>query len=74
MEFLLMTGRDMEEAMMMMIPEAWQNDANMDQERRDFYEYNSCLMEPWDGPVAAAFSDGESVGAVLDRNGLRPSR
>ena len=59
---------------MMMIPEAWQSDVNMPQEKRDFYEYHSSLMEPWDGPASIAFTDGTLIGAVLDRNGLRPSR
>ncbi len=59
---------------MMMIPEAWQSDVNMPQEKRDFYEYHSALMEPWDGPASIAFTDGHYIGAVLDRNGLRPSR
>ena len=59
---------------MMMIPEAWQNHRGMDEEQRAFYEYHSCLMEPWDGPASIAFTDGRVVGAVLDRNGLRPSR
>jgi glutamate synthase (NADPH/NADH) large chain len=59
---------------MMMIPEAWQSDVNMDQQKRDFYEFNSAIMEPWDGPASIVFSDGHYIGAVLDRNGLRPSR
>ena len=59
---------------MMMIPEAWEHDPDMSDERRAFYEYHSCLMEPWDGPAMIAFTDGRQVGAVLDRNGLRPSR
>jgi glutamate synthase (NADPH/NADH) large chain len=59
---------------MMMIPEAWQSDANMDQTKKDFYEYHSALMEPWDGPASIVFTDGHYIGAVLDRNGLRPSR
>ena len=59
---------------MMMIPEAWQSDVNMDQTKRDFYEYHSALMEPWDGPASIVFTDGLYIGAVLDRNGLRPSR
>ncbi len=60
---------------MMMIPEAWQNHESMaDDKRRDFYEYHACLMEPWDGPASIAFTDGTVIGAVLDRNGLRPSR
>ena len=74
LEFLLMTGRTLQEAVLMMIPEAWQQDAAMSTEKRAFYEYHSCLMEPWDGPASIAFTDGTYIGAVLDRNGLRPSR
>ena len=74
LEFLLMTGRTLQEAVLMMIPEAWQQHPNMPQARRAFYEYHSCLMEPWDGPASIAFTDGTYIGAVLDRNGLRPSR
>ncbi len=74
MEFLLMNGRSLQEAVMMMIPEAWQNDETMSEEKRAFYEYHSALMEPWDGPASIAFTDGKYIGAVLDRNGLRPSR
>ena len=74
LEFLLMTGRTLQEAVMMMIPEAWENHAGMSPEKRAFYEYHSCLMEPWDGPASIAFTDGRWIGAVLDRNGLRPSR
>jgi glutamate synthase (NADPH/NADH) large chain len=74
LEFLYMNGRSMPEAAMMMIPEAWQKHAHMPQVKRDFYEYHSCLMEPWDGPASIAFTDGTIIGAVLDRNGLRPSR
>jgi len=74
LEFLLMTGRTLQEAVMMMIPEAWQNHEAMPVEKRAFYEYHSCLMEPWDGPASIAFTDGHYIGAVLDRNGLRPSR
>ena len=59
---------------MMMIPEPWENHESMSDEKRAFYEYHSCLMEPWDGPASIAFTDGVRVGAVLDRNGLRPSR
>jgi glutamate synthase (NADPH/NADH) large chain len=59
---------------MLMIPEAWQNDAEMSEQKKRFYEFNSTLMEPWDGPASIAFTDGKSIGAVLDRNGLRPSR
>lgn len=74
LEFLLLTGRSLQEAVMMMIPEAWQSDINMAQLKKDFYEYHSGLMEPWDGPASIVFSDGNYIGAVLDRNGLRPSR
>ena len=74
LEFLYMSGRSMPEAAMMMIPEAWQKHAHMPQVKKDFYEYHSCLMEPWDGPASIAFTDGTVIGAVLDRNGLRPSR
>ncbi len=74
LEFLLMTGRKLQEAVLMMIPEAWQQHAGMDAAKRAFYEYHSCLMEPWDGPASIAFTDGHYIGAVLDRNGLRPSR
>ena len=74
LEFLYMNGRSMPEAAMMMIPEAWQRHEHMPQVKRDFYEYHSCLMEPWDGPASIAFTDGTVIGAVLDRNGLRPSR
>ena len=74
LEFLYMNGRTMPEAAMMMIPEAWQKHEQMPQAKRDFYEYHSCLMEPWDGPASIAFTDGTIIGATLDRNGLRPSR
>ncbi len=74
LEFLYMSGRSMPEAAMMMIPEAWQKHAHMPKVKKDFYEYHSCLMEPWDGPASIAFTDGTVIGAVLDRNGLRPSR
>ena len=69
-----MTGRKLQEAVLMMIPEAWQNDPQMSAEKKAFYELHSCLMEPWDGPASIAFTDGNYIGAVLDRNGLRPSR
>ena len=69
-----MSGRKLPEAAMMMIPEAWQNDKEMSKKKREFYEYSSSLMEPWDGPASIVFTDGTQVGAVLDRNGLRPSR
>jgi len=74
MEFLYMSGRPLPHAVLMMIPEAWSGHETMGQERKDFYEYHACLMEPWDGPASIAFTDGEVIGAVLDRNGLRPSR
>ena len=74
LEFLCLGGRELPEAMLMMIPEAWENHAEMDERRRAFYEYHSFLMEPWDGPASMAFTDGRKIGAVLDRNGLRPSR
>jgi glutamate synthase (NADPH/NADH) large chain len=74
LEFLLMTGRTLQESIMMMIPEAWQKNELMPENKRAFYEYHSCLMEPWDGPASIAFTDGKYIGAVLDRNGLRPSR
>jgi glutamate synthase (ferredoxin) len=74
LEFLVMAGRSLPHAILMMIPEAWQGHESMSPERRAFYEYHSCLMEPWDGPASIAFTDGTVIGAVLDRNGLRPSR
>src|SRR5690554_3997565 len=74
LEFMLLSGRSLQEAVMMMIPEAWQADINMSQAKKDFYEFHSALMEPWDGPASIVFTDGLSIGAVLDRNGLRPSR
>ena len=74
LEFLLMSGRTLPDAMMMMIPEAWQKHNTMDDAKRAFYEYQSTLMEPWDGPASIAFTDGRCIGAILDRNGLRPSR
>ena len=74
LEFLLMSGRTLQEAVLLMVPEAWQKHKQMDQSKRDFYEYNSCIMEPWDGPASIVFTDGKYIGAVLDRNGLRPSR
>ena len=74
LEFLLMSGRSLQEAVMLMVPEAWQSDKNMDQAKKDFYRFNSTMMEPWDGPASIAFTDGRYIGAVLDRNGLRPSR
>ncbi len=73
-EVLYHTGRSLPHAIMMLIPEAWENHAAMSREKQAFYEYHACLMEPWDGPAAVPFTDGTLVGAVLDRNGLRPSR
>ncbi|MCK5711075.1 MAG: glutamate synthase subunit alpha, partial [Deltaproteobacteria bacterium] len=73
-EFLTLAGRPIEHAVMMMIPEPWSKHETMSNEKKAFYEYHSCLMEPWDGPASIAFTDGTKVGAVLDRNGLRPSR
>jgi glutamate synthase (ferredoxin) len=74
LEILTLAGRSLPHAMMMMVPEPWQGDESMSPAKRAFYEYHSCLMEPWDGPAAIAFTDGVRVGAVLDRNGLRPAR
>ena len=74
LEFLILSGRSLQESVMMMIPEAWQSDKNMPEEKKEFYEYSSSMMEPWDGPASIVFTDGRKVGAVLDRNGLRPSR
>jgi glutamate synthase (NADPH/NADH) large chain len=74
LEFLVMAGRPLPLAVLMMIPEAWAGHEGMSEERKAFYEYHGCLMEPWDGPASIAFTDGTVIGAVLDRNGLRPSR
>jgi glutamate synthase (NADPH/NADH) large chain len=74
LEFLLMSGRKLQESVLMMIPEAWQQHASMSDDKKAFYEYHSSFMEPWDGPASIAFTDGTFIGAVLDRNGLRPSR
>ena len=74
LELLLMTGRDLDHAMLMMIPEAWEQHESMSQEKKDFYEYHSALMEPWDGPAMIVSSDGRNICALLDRNGLRPFR
>ncbi|MBI2964327.1 MAG: glutamate synthase large subunit, partial [Deltaproteobacteria bacterium] len=74
LEFLVMNGRSLPHAILMMIPEPWQNHESMSDTKRAFYEYHSCLLEPWDGPASIAFTDGVKIGAVLDRNGLRPSR
>ncbi len=74
LELLHLAGRSLPHAVLMMIPEAWENDRAMDPARRDFYQFHACLMEPWDGPACVAFTDGVVVGAVGDRNGLRPGR
>src|SRR5262245_34598504 len=74
LEFLVMTGRSLPHAILMMIPEPWSGNDLMDPDRRAFYEYHAAMMEPWDGPASIAFTDGKVIGAVLDRNGLRPSR
>ncbi len=74
LELLYHTGRSLPHAMMMLIPEAWQEHRTMSRAKQDFYAYHACLMEPWDGPASIPFTDGVRVGAVLDRNGLRPSR
>ena len=74
LEFLTLSGRSLPHAVMMMIPEPWAGHESMSAEKKAFYQYHSCLMEPWDGPASIAFTDGTLIGAVLDRNGLRPSR
>ena len=74
LEFLVLGGRSLPHAMMMMIPEPWSGHESMSEDKKAFYEYHSCLIEPWDGPASIAFTDGVKIGAVLDRNGLRPSR
>ena len=74
LELLVMSGYPIAQAMMMMIPEAWENHDMMDENRRAFYEYHAAMMEPWDGPAAMAFTDGRQIGGTLDRNGLRPAR
>src|SRR5271154_1679078 len=74
LEFLVMAGRSLPHALLMMIPEPWSGGAGMSRELKAFYEYHAALMEPWDGPASIAFTDGTVIGAVLDRNGLRPSR
>ena len=74
LELLLMTGRDLDHAMLMLIPEAWEQHESMPQEKKDFYEYHSCLMEPWDGPAMIVSTNGRSICALLDRNGFRPFR
>mgnify|MGYP000846938498 CR=1 FL=1 len=73
-EFLYLSGRSLAHVAMMMVPEPWQNDEFMDDDKKAFYEYHSTLMEPWDGPAAMGFTDGVQIGAILDRNGLRPAR
>ncbi len=73
-ELLMMGGRSLPHVMMMLVPEAWAGDKQMDHDLRAFYEYHACMMEPWDGPAAIAFTDGRMIGAILDRNGLRPAR
>lgn len=74
LEFLVLSGRALPHAVMMMIPEPWENHRQMSATKKAFYEYHACMMEPWDGPASIAFCDGISIGAILDRNGLRPSR
>ena len=74
LELLVMGGYSMSHAMMMLVPEAWAGNPQMDNDRRAFYEYHAAVMEPWDGPAAVAFTDGRQIGATLDRNGLRPAR
>ena len=74
LEFMVMNGMDLPLAVMITIPEPWENNKNISQKKRDFYQYYATMLEPWDGPAAILFSDGDVVGAVLDRNGLRPSR
>jgi glutamate synthase (NADPH/NADH) large chain len=74
LELLVMAGYPIAQAMMMMVPEAWENHTLMDESRRAFYEYHAAMMEPWDGPAALAFTDGRYIGGTLDRNGLRPAR
>lgn len=74
LQFLAVNGRSLPHAVLMLIPEAWQNNPHMDPELKAFYEYHACLMEPWDGPASISFTNGYLIGAVLDRNGLRPSR
>ncbi|MFC1703188.1 glutamate synthase large subunit [Candidatus Omnitrophota bacterium] len=73
-ELLVLSGRSLPHVMMMLIPSAWEQNHSMDEKHRKFYQYHTCLMEPWDGPAAIAFTDGTRIGAVLDRNGLRPAR
>ena len=73
-ELLTLTGRTLPEVMMMLVPEAWEKHSEMDVNKKSFYKFNSCIMEPWDGPASIPFTDGKYIGALLDRNGLRPSR
>ncbi|MFC1674402.1 glutamate synthase large subunit [Candidatus Omnitrophota bacterium] len=73
-ELLVLSGRTLDHAMMMLIPEAWEHNRLISEELKEFYKFHACLMEPWDGPAAIAFTDGKNIGAVLDRNGLRPAR
>ena len=74
LEFLVMNGMDLPLAVTCVIPEPWENHDTLSQKKRDFYQYYATMMEPWDGPASVLFSDGDILGAVLDRNGLRPSR
>ena len=74
LEFLVMSGMDLPLAVMITIPEPWENNHIMSQKKKDFYQYYATMMEPWDGPASIVFSDGDRMGAILDRNGLRPSR
>ncbi len=74
LELLVISGRPLPHALMMLIPEAWEGDKNMDEQKKGFYRYHSSLMEPWDGPSSVAFTDGRYIGSILDRNGLRPAR
>ena len=73
-ELLTMSGYPIAQAVMMMVPEAWEKNQSMDPKLRAFYEYHAAMMEPWDGPAAIVFTDGRQIGAALDRNGLRPAR
>ena len=73
-ELMVLAGRSLPHAIMMMIPEAWEGDEYMPQEKKDFYEYNACLMEPWDGPAGFILTDGRYAACTVDRNGLRPAR
>ena len=74
LEFMVMNGMELPLAVMISIPEPWANNRSMPQNQKDFYQYYATMMEPWDGPASILFSDGDCMGAVLDRNGLRPSR